>query len=191
MVFFILLISLTFVSAGLDLFIQEYKEDTYYSMINIVNNGQLTYHDLQLRIDDGGWEHLAKVIDAGTGYAISKTITPGQHTFEITTKEGYTYKENLNFAISANTAAKSALSGGQTEKELDASLEKEKRFAQIREEIIKKRESEQRAQEMNQENESVVFRKSVSVNIFVIMSIVLVLLLAVLAFVFVRRKKNV
>ncbi len=127
----VVLLLIPAIFAGLDMYIQEYQDDSYYAKINVVNNGEETYNDLEIRIDQGGWEPLVGMIYSGTGITLTRTIIPGDHVFEIKTKEGYTLNKEISFLTKARTETATAKTASQAVEELDEA----NKFKDIRERI--------------------------------------------------------
>ena len=180
----VVLLLIPAVFAGLDMYIQEYQDDSYYAKINVVNNGEEAYNDLDVRIDQGVWEPLVGLIYPGTGITLTRTITPGDHVFEIRTKEGYNFNKEISFLTKAKTETATAQTASQAAEELDEA----NKFKDIRERI--KEVKAEKAREERKADASFEPEVEEGSNLVLILSGAVVLVIFLIIIFYWLRKKS-
>ncbi len=124
------------VFAELDVYVQNFNEDNFYTQITIINKGIQDHTDLQMKIDDGEFEPLIKVIKPETGISISRSLSPGLHNIQIISKaDDYKFEKTLNLLTKARTAAEAGKL--KTLDQIKAKEETDKEFEEIREQMRK------------------------------------------------------
>lgn len=172
--------------AGLDIYVQDYQEDNYYGKIVVANNGNEAYHDVEVKMDDKEWIFLIGKLSPGIGASWSGTITPGTHTFNVRTREGYTYSEGVNFLRKADEVVEERGSA-QTLTQAQEELKKAEELRQIRDRIAAER-NEKRIQEIIYGEKKPV--EKIWPKILIITLIVLLVIIIGVTIYWLLRRKN-
>ncbi len=111
-----LLFSTSVLAQNFNIRVITYDPETQNARIQIQNTASTDFNDLKMKIDDIVKKDLAPFVKAGSSFSIFLTVTPGEHTITLTTKEGITETRKLYFSPS--------------EEQLKESLEKQKQLAE-------------------------------------------------------------
>src|SRR3989344_3505199 len=97
---FVFLLLATASYAQFQVSIIEYHPESRFARIQILHAGDTDYHELHFAMDREAPEKLVGLIRPQTAIVIGKLVTPGEHAVKLTTQEGTTFTETLLFAKS-------------------------------------------------------------------------------------------